>query len=375
VSIGFPARASVPGIAPEMLTLPDTGDHVAVRPAPSRPGPSATPRRILAASNEPLLPADLSCTAADYYDAGLTVDCDIEPAVDLVDGVASYWGIELSVDEESETGLTGDTIKIDIDAPMPSSQSVFVDNTPPLVAHHWAGRELVVPRSNTVVWSSGDADAGLGTVGPQYLTQQRWVRSRSWVDGPRGVLPAASGEAELTLDAYDGFTTYCVVVVAYDRVRYFGISGLSDTTPYGTVCTVVAGDDVQLMPARGFVRATGADYAFGTVSYAQRAGATLTVPRAVAQRVVVKARSCPTCGGYEVLLGLHRLGKVDLAGPKGFRTTHLAAPREVTGDLVIRSTSARWTGIDLVWATGPCVSATGCFADLSGVADPPDPPA
>jgi hypothetical protein len=283
--------------------------------------------------------------------------------------------------DEYPEGETGDdvtvTISIDAQTPLTTAKIVTVDDTPPTVEHHWTHGTYVVPRSNAIEWEATDSGvvqvpsgSGLADGDPMYSTSFRWVRASRYMTTQNDAsLPDDDGTKTFPLTLNSGFTTYCMSVFAEDKVGNLGLSGVvsSGNDYLGNECTVIAGDDYQLAPAAGFTRSTGTNYSFGTVTYATRTGATLTVPGTTAKTIVVKGRTCPTCGGYEVWLGTRRLGSVSLASTSGFKTTFFNAPSETTGNLVLKSTSAKWTGIDLVWATGPCLGlAKNCFSLATG---------
>jgi hypothetical protein len=368
VVFSAPARSAVPDELADAVTLPETGDHVAVNPPADVFGDRPV-RRFLAKSNMALDPATVDCSATSGQHAAAGLNCSMAAATALDDnGQASLWLVCLRpADDTYPQGTSGDTVTVAFTAlgALKNSIAVTVDDTPPEVDHGWTGGVYPGAQANTVEWSADDGDgSGLIDGHPAYATSYRWIRSArySTTQGQASFADDA-GTQSLGLTLNSGFTTYCMAVYAEDLVGNLSISGIAPVGDdyAGTDCTVIPGDDHQLAPANGFVRSTGANYSNGTVSYAQRLGATLTVPGATAKTVVVKARTCPTCGAYEVLLGSRRLGSVSLAAPDGFRTTFFAAPAETTGSLVLRTTSARWTAVDQVWATGPCVGAVNCF--------------
>jgi hypothetical protein len=380
----FPDREDTPEeVAEDALTLPDTDYFLQVNPRPDVFGEVPT-APFVAETSDSWEPDDVHCEAdsREFPQSGL--DCVIEPAEALDEsGEAEWWHVWIRPSEDSDypEGETGDRLTLYLTTsggPDPDATSdgadVTVDDTPPTVEHHWTHGIYVAPRENSVEWevtddAHGEEGSGVVEGDPMYSTSYRWVRSSTYQTTQEDTeLGDTEGEEDFPLTLNSGFTTFCMAVFAQDLVGNLGVSGINHTTDgedwVGDECTATSGDDVQLAPANGMIRSTGSDYTFGTVSYATKVGATLTVPGTTAKTVLVKGRTCPTCGTYEVWLGDKKLGSRSLAGPLGFDINFFDAPAEIVNKpLVIKTTSAKWTGFDLVWASGPCLGlAKNCFS-------------
>jgi WD40 repeat protein len=107
-------------------------------------------------------------------------------------------------------------------------------------------------------------------------------------------------------------------------------------------CTSRPLDDRALGASSGWTRGTGSAFYDGTITSTTRRGAELARTEVRANRVVVVATRCPTCGTADVFIGATRVGRLDLSATTTQRQQVISLPRAptvLTGKLTIRVTS------------------------------------
>jgi glycoside hydrolase-like protein len=159
-----------------------------------------------------------------------------------------------------------------------------------------------------------------------------WTSPKPWQN------TAASGKTKGLLAGYN----YCYQVRATSRA--------GQTTPWSASrCAARALDDRSLTASSGWRRWKAKAFYTRTVTSTTRKGVTLSVSRAVVQRVGVVATTCAACGRLSVIVDGRRVGAISLVSPTTVRRAVLMTPRFGlrSGRVTVKSlTSGRRVQVD-----------------------------
>jgi hypothetical protein len=188
--------------------------------------------------------------------------------------------------------------------------SLVLDRNKPTAALTAPAAPFLVGNRARLTWQGTDAEGS----GIDHYDIQRRVAAYNTGFGPWATYATEpSGTSTMTATGLAHGHTYCY------RIRAVDVAGNVGSWSAGR-CTAVPLDDRALTATSGWTRGSGTSFWNGTITTGTAKGRALSLAGAQLDRAGIVATRCSSCGTVGVYVGTTRVGKLDLAGTKRYRT-------------------------------------------------------